>query len=89
MPRPALRSRSFARTRVTTPSGRTRIKYRRKQPSPASCAQCKGPLAGVPRGRRNIMATLPKTKCRPERPFGGQLCSPCTRKLLIEKARAQ
>ena len=34
------------------------------------------------------MAKLPKTKKRPERPFGGNLCSDCMRKIMKEKARS-
>ncbi|MBI4983390.1 50S ribosomal protein L34e, partial [Candidatus Woesearchaeota archaeon] len=33
------------------------------------------------------MQNMPKTKKRPQRPYGGVLCSACTRKLLQQRAR--
>jgi len=34
------------------------------------------------------MQKLAKTKKRPERPYGGNLCSKCMRSLMIDKARS-
>jgi large subunit ribosomal protein L34e len=34
------------------------------------------------------MKNMPKSSKRPERPYGGVLCSACTRKLLKSKVRA-
>ena len=47
----------------------------------------KKPLSGVPRERPAKMANMPKTLKRPERPYGGVLCSKCTRELLKERTR--
>ena len=79
MPRPALRSRSFVRKRIKTPSGIKRIHYSKRKHSPAVCATCKKPLHGVPRGRDAGIANLTRRQKRPERPYGGNLCSSCMR----------
>ncbi|UCD02756.1 MAG: 50S ribosomal protein L34e [Candidatus Aenigmatarchaeota archaeon] len=79
MPTRAQRSRSFRRKRVTTPGGTVRVRYRKKQPGIARCAECKRPLHGVPRGLPSEIRKLRKSQRSPERPYGGNLCAPCTR----------
>ncbi|HJW97061.1 MAG TPA: 50S ribosomal protein L34e [archaeon] len=79
MPRPALRSRSFVRKKIRTPAGVQRIHYSKRKHSPALCAICKKPLHGVPKARDAGMANLTRRQKRPERPFGGNLCSSCMR----------
>ena len=81
------RSRSLRRAKVRTPGARLKIVYRPRKPQGAHCAQCGMPLHGVPRARPVVMRTLPKTKKRPERPYGGMLCSRCTRLTLIQNIR--
>ena len=81
------KSRTLRRVFVRTPGSKTVIHYRKRKPSKAICGNCKTQLAGVPRERPYKMANLPKTAKRPERPYGGVLCSACTRKLLQQKAR--
>ena len=49
--------------------------------------KCKAILKGVPRERPYKMRTMAKTKKRPERPYGGVLCSKCMREIFKEKAR--
>jgi large subunit ribosomal protein L34e len=44
-------------------------------------------LQGIPRLRAVEIRKLPKSKKRPERPYGGYLCSECMRELFKEKAR--
>ncbi len=85
MPRPSLRSRSFRRVKVSTPGGKHVIHYLKRRPGPAKCGSCKKPLSGVPRLRPGKLAKLPKTKKRPERPYGGQLCTSCSRELFRKK----
>jgi len=82
MPAPRFRSRTYRRihTRVT-------IHYKERKPKIAKCGSCGAKLKGVPRERPYKMQQLPKTKKRPERPYGGNLCSTCMRKLMVEKAR--
>ena len=64
---------------VKTPGGKTVIHYREGKPSKAKCASCSTVLAGVPRERPYKMQNMAKTKKRPERPYGGKLCSKCMR----------
>ncbi len=80
MPRPSQRTRSLRKLRKTTPGGRVTIHYEKKKNSKAKCAICKKPLSGVPQGRYSDLAKLPKAKKRPERPYGGNLCSSCMRR---------
>ena len=85
MPTPAQRSRSFRRRRMTTPGGTLKVKYQKKQPKIARCAECKKPLHGVPRGLPSELNKLKKTQLRPDRPYGGNLCAPCTRAKMRNK----
>ena len=55
------------------------IRKVRKKPKIAKCAICKKPLHGVPREIPSRMRKMAKTEKRPERPFGGYLCSECMR----------
>ncbi len=87
MPAPRQRSRSLRRIHRKTPGGRTVMHYRKKKPSKAICGKCGGVLKGVPRERPYKMMKMAKTKKRPERPYGGFLCSRCMRNRMIERAR--
>mgnify|MGYP000483424248 CR=1 FL=1 len=81
-------ARSKKMVKVRTPGGRLKIRYRKRKPNPARCAKCGKILHGVPRELPSKMRNLPKTKKRPERPYGGYLCSKCMRELMKEKAYA-
>lgn len=87
MVRPALRSRSLRRKRTRTPGDRLITRYEWKKPKVAKCALCKKPLHGVPRRNPAQLRKLPKSSRRPERPYGGNLCSSCTRNLLRKTVR--
>lgn len=87
MARPNRRSRTFRRVFRRTPGGNTVLQYKKRKPSKAVCCQCGKVLSGVPRERPHKMHNLPKTKKRPERPYGGMLCSACTRRKIIAQAR--
>ncbi len=87
MVRRALRSRSLKRSQKKVPGGRTVTHFRRRKPSIAKCAKCGKDLKGVPRLRVSDLRKLPKTKKRPERPYGGNLCSKCMREVFREKVR--
>ncbi len=89
MPEPYKRSRSLRRLQVRTPGGRTVMHYEERKPGKAKCSKCGDLLKGVPRERPLRMHKMPKTEKRPERPYGGNLCSKCTRVLIVEKARMQ
>ncbi len=82
MPERKLRSRSFRRVKKVTPGGRNVTHYERKKPKPASCPVTGELLKGVPRERPTKMKNMPKTRKRPERPFGGVLSSKASRAVL-------
>jgi len=81
MVKPKLRSRSEKRRRVRTPGKKLVTHYKKKKSGIARCAVCKKPLHGVPRLNPSEMRKLSKSKKRPERPYGGNLCSKCMRDL--------
>jgi large subunit ribosomal protein L34e len=82
-----LRSRTFRRVFRKTPGGRNTIHYVKRKPKIAHCSVCGAKLKGVPRERPYRMQNMAKTKKRPERPFGGVLCSACARQKIIDEAR--
>ena len=82
------KSRTFRRVFKKTPGGKTKKVYLKRKPGKAQCADCGAYLKGVPRERPYKMQNMPKTKKRPERPYGGMLCSKCTRKKIIGQTRA-
>lgn len=84
MPKQPHRTRSLRRKQVRTPGGKLVTRYLKRKPKIAHCATCKKTLKGVPRERPYKMHKLPKTKKRPERPYGGVLCSSCMRKKIRE-----
>lgn len=91
MPRGMHKSRTLRRVfvKTTLKKGHENIHYRRRKPARARCAHCHKQLAGVPRELPLRMKNLPASKKRPERPYGGNLCSRCLRELLQQQARAE
>ncbi|MGM5481828.1 MAG: 50S ribosomal protein L34e [Nanobdellota archaeon] len=87
MPEPRFRSRSLRRIKVTTPGGVNKTVFKRRKPSKHVCSQCKKPLPGTAREVPSKMKNMSKSSKRPERAFGGVLCSRCSRKKHTEKAR--
>jgi large subunit ribosomal protein L34e len=81
------KSRTMRKVFVRTPGAKTVVHYRKRKPAKAQCAGCGKELAGVPRERPYKMKTMTKTSKRPQRPFGGVLCSPCSRKEIIKRSR--
>ena len=86
MPSGKHKSRTFRRvfTRVIS---KTKKVYKKRIPKIAHCAECKSELKGIPRLRPYKAMRISKTKKRPERPYGGKLCSKCTKLLLKAKVR--
>ncbi len=80
------KSRTFTRVKVKTAKGVT-THYKKPKPAKAKCADCGKVLAGVPQARPVKMMNMPKTAKRPERPYGGKLCSACMRKTIIARVR--
>jgi large subunit ribosomal protein L34e len=87
MPAGKHKSGRYRKIFVKTPGGKNTVHYRERKPSKALCGKCKKQLAGVPRERPAKMANMPKTAKRPERPYGGVLCSTCLRKHLRAQVR--
>ena len=81
------RNRTFRSIPVKTSKG-VKVHYKKRNPARAQCGECGKFLQGVPRARPVDLRTMPKTKKRPERPYGGVLCSSCMRKVMVMKARA-
>lgn len=81
------KSRTLRRVHVKTPGNRHVMHYRKKKPSKAVCSKCGQVLPGVANKRPNAMKSIPKTAKRPERPYGGVLCSKCMREAMKEKAK--
>jgi len=80
MPRPSLRSTSNRKVKRTTPGGKRVVHYTGRKGRAASCSVCKKPLHGAPKGTTCTFRNLTKSQKRPERPFGGTLCSSCMRR---------
>ncbi|MBD3319077.1 50S ribosomal protein L34e [Candidatus Woesearchaeota archaeon] len=72
------KSRTFRRVHVMTPGGTKARVFKRRTPKAAHCP-CGALLKGVPRALPSTLQNMPKTHKRPERPFGGVLCSACLR----------
>lgn len=88
MTKPRYRSRTFRRVYVKLPGNRVTIHYKKRKPSKAHCGNCGKPLSGIPRDRPLRIRNLPKTMKRPERPYGGVLCSSCMREKIKKLARS-
>ena len=80
-------SRTFRRIKKKLASKVT-IHYKKRNPSAASCASCGRKLQGVPRGKPVDFQNMPKTAKRPQRPYGGVLCTKCLRATMVAKARS-
>ncbi|MBW2999878.1 50S ribosomal protein L34e [Candidatus Woesearchaeota archaeon] len=87
MPAGKHKSRSMRRVFKRTPGGKTITHYVKRKPKNPKCSGCGKILPGIPRERNYKMKKTPLTKKRPERPYGGVLCSACAKKKLIAKAR--
>lgn len=87
MPEPRLRSRTLRRVKRKLPSGSTVTHYEKRNPPLAKCGNCGIELKGLIRARPTKMKTLGISKKRVDRPFGGHLCSGCSRKLIKNEAR--
>ena len=68
------------------PGGRTAVHTKRDKTSKHKCAICKGLLHGTPRGTPVEINRTKKSRRSPSRPFGGQLCTKCTRKVINLRA---
>lgn len=87
MPAGRFKSRTFRRVKKVAPGGRNLLHYEKPKPKAAKCPVTGEKLKGVPREKPTKMQNMPKTKKRPERPFGGVLSSKASRNILKKKAR--
>ncbi len=87
MIRPTHKSRSWRRIFKKLPAGRVVTRYLKRKPGKAKCASCHSELHGVPRELPYKLKRLAKTEKRPERPYGGNLCSKCMREKIRLEAR--
>tara|TARA_Y100000310_G_scaffold138289_2_gene137238 strand:+ start:38751 stop:39026 length:276 start_codon:yes stop_codon:yes gene_type:complete len=87
MPRPSLRSRSLRKVKKKLPGGRLTTHFEKKKSSRAKCGSCGVLLAGMTAARVGRAAFATKSKKRPERPYGGVLCSKCMRQKIVAKVR--
>ena len=62
--------------------------YRRRKPAKVQCGNCGAALQGTPTATPRKLRAIPKSARRPERPYGGHLCSRCMRRTMITRARA-
>lgn len=83
MPAPRFRTAAYRRRQVRGTGGRPREHFRREAPGIPTCWRCGRTLPGIQR----VLRGLPKSLKRPNRPFGGNLCSQCMREILKERAR--
>ena len=89
MPEPRYRSRSKRRKKIVTPGGKNKIHYINRGPKTPSCALCHRQLHGVPRANKVISKNLNKVQKRPERIYGGYLCSQCLKEQLKKSVRKE
>ena len=76
------RSRSKRRIKVKTPAGRLVIRHESKRKIKIGCSNCGAVLHGV------SQLKLAASKRNPSRPFGGVLCSKCSRAAIKERIYA-
>jgi len=88
MPAPRYRTGTFKKVQKRVPGGRRVVHYKKKKPSKHVCAKCGKVLDAVPRGRPYEIRKISKNKRTPNRPYGGNLCTNCTKQLFKEEARS-
>jgi len=89
MPKPRQRSRSLRRIKKKVPGGRLSIRYEKRKPKGASCGNCGVKLKGIIRELPYKMRDVAKSIKTVARPYGGNLCSGCSREVLKDKARLE
>ena len=71
--------------RIRTPGSRLKIVKKPKKVGQAKCGNCGKHLHGIPRLQSSKFKNISKTKKRPQRLYGGILCSKCMRQKIMEK----
>ena len=70
------------RRAVTSPGGKHLVHFIKRNHGVATCAKCGKQLLGVPRRDSLNVQKVPRAKRAPHRPYGGVLCSRCSRELI-------
>jgi len=78
------KSKSKRQVQRRTPGGKTVTFFKERKHSKSICGVCKNQLHGIPTTTKHQLKKLSKTQRRPERPYGGILCSACMRKKITE-----
>ena len=81
------KSRSLRKIYKRLPSSKVKLHYEKRKPGKQKCANCGSYLHGTLNLRQFKMRNIAKTKKRPERMFGGYLCSYCSRGKIKEIVR--
>ncbi|MCD4666366.1 50S ribosomal protein L34e [archaeon] len=81
------KSKTLRKVHVRTPGSKSKVAYKKRKPAKSKCSSCGETLKGVPRGRPYQLKKISKSKKRPERIYGGVLCSKCLKRKLIRGAR--
>jgi large subunit ribosomal protein L34e len=68
-----------------TPGGTTKRVYLKKKVGKPSCGSCGKHLKGMAHGRKAQLRNMPRSQRKVNRPYGGNLCSPCTRKQITQQ----
>ncbi len=70
-----------------TPGRRVATHIKREKTSKHKCVICNAVLHGMKRGTNSEIRKVSKSQRRPARAFGGQLCTKCSRKILILRTK--
>lgn len=81
------KSKTMRKVFVRTPGAKTVIQRGLRRHKEAVCTVCGDSLKGVSRARTNVYKKLAVTHKRPTRPYGGNLCSKCSKNKIKLKAR--
>jgi len=83
-----IKSGTFRETKKRTPGSRPAKYYAKRNVKKAVCGVCGSLLQGIKHQSNLKLGKLSKTQRRPERAFGGVLCSKCSREQLKSRARS-
>ncbi len=82
------KSNTFRQIKKRTPSNRLASYYTKRNTKKPVCGVCGSILQGMKHKSQDKLDKLSKTQRRPERAFGGVLCSNCSRARIKAMARS-
>lgn len=82
------KSNTMRKVFVKAPGNTVKVHYKKRKPKKVVCPVHGTPLSGVARATPAKMRNMPKSKKRPERPYGGVLSSRAMRDKMKQKARS-